>query len=123
MLTWNNVYEISIEDLKKELKTNFLIFPPKEIVTDEDLSATQILLSRATANYSFLSALSVEVKGMKRKLKREKADKEKIDELLEREELLTAYADIAKSVYTASSRMLSIYQLINEEWKLNGKIT
>ena len=56
-------------------------------------------------------------------MKREKADKEEIDKMMEREELLTAYCEIVKMNYQAISRMISVRQQVYEELKMTGSMT
>lgn len=117
-MNWQKVYETDPKELCDALKENFTTKLPASIESADDMREAQKLLSRLASQYSFLMAVSVEIKGMKRRLKREKAGKELIDAMMEREELLSAFCDSVKMSYNAVSRMITIRQQIYEEAKL-----
>ena len=123
MINWNTISTISVDSLRAELRTNYAVSLPEEIISIDDMYAVQKLLSRYSANYSFLSAMEIEAKSMKRKAKREKAGKEIIESYLEKEELFHTYAENMKMAYSSLSRMISVRQQINEELKMTHALT
>jgi len=119
MINWNNIAETDPEELLKSMKENFTTKLPVQVESVEDLQNAQKLLSKLASQYSFLTAVAVEVKGIKRRMKRDKAAKEKVDDMMEREEILTAYCDSVKMNYNAVSRMITIRQQIYDEYKMD----
>lgn len=119
MINWNNIAETDPEELLKSMKENFTTKLPVQVESVEDLQNAQKLLSKLASQYSFLTAVAVEVKGIKRRIKRDKAAKEKVDDMMEREEILTAYCDSVKMNYNAVSRMITIRQQIYDEYKMD----
>ena len=121
-ISWKRVYEAPPQELLQALKENFTTKLPTQIETPDDMRDAQKLLSRLASQYSFLQAISVEIKGRKRKLKRDKAEKNEIDDMMEREEMLNAYCDSVKMSYNAISRMITIRQQIYEELKMTSSM-
>ena len=119
MINWNNIAETDPEELLKSMKENFTTKLPVQVESVEDLQNAQKLLSKLASQYSFLTAVAVEIKGIKRRMKRDKAAKEKVDDMMEREEILTAYCDSVKMNYNAVSRMITIRQQIYDEYKMD----
>lgn len=122
-MNWRDVQNADPSVLAAELKNSFTTRMPEKIETPDEMYAAQRTLSRLASQYSFLTATNVEIKGLKRRMKREKADKEEIDKMMEREELLTAYCEIVKMNYQAISRMISVRQQVYEELKMTGSMT
>lgn len=122
MLNWNQIEQAEPEELSVALKTHFSTKLPTQIETAEEMREAQKLLSKLASQYSFLTSISVEVKNRKRKMKREKAEKELIDAMMEREDLLNAYCESVKMSYNAISRMITIRQQIYEELRMTSSM-
>ena len=119
MINWNNIAETEPAELLETIKKDFTTKLPVQVESVEDLQNAQKLLSKLASQYSFLIAVAVEIKGIKRRMKRDKEPKEKIDDMMEREEILTAYCESVKMNYTAVSRMITIRQQIYDEYKMD----
>ena len=119
MINWNNIAETEPAELLETIKKDFTTKLPVQVESVEDLQNAQKLLSKLASQYSFLIAVAVEIKGIKRRMKRDKEPKEKIDDMMEREEILTAYCESVKMNYNAVSRMITIRQQIYDEYKMD----
>ena len=92
---------------------------PKTLETVEEMKEANRLLSMCTSNYAYLANLAMIAKLEKRKLKREKASKEEIEDALSREEIIQKYTDINKLYYQTISRMITVKQQINQEMRMS----
>ena len=119
MISWNNIAEADPAELLEEMKKSFTTKLPTQIESVDEMKNAQKLLSKLASQYSFLTAVAVEIKGIKRRMKRDKESKEKVDDMMEREEILTAYCDSVKMNYNAISRMITIRQQIYDEYKMD----
>lgn len=117
-MTLNNITTIDPQVLLSELRRDFTVVLPEKIESTEEMWSAQKLLSKLGAQYAFLMAATVEVKEKKRRMKREKADKTEVDVMMEREDLLSTYSEMAKANYNAVSRMVSIRQAVYDELRL-----
>ena len=118
MLTINNVTTMDPETLAAELRQGFTPVLLDSVQTTEDLWQAQKLLGIFSSRYAFLMSAAVEVKETKRRMKRERAPKEEIDIMMEREDYLNAFCEITKLAYASVSRMLAVRQQVYEELKL-----
>lgn len=122
MIDWNDVAHCDPNELRTALKEHFTVAIPMSIETIDDMKEAQMSLGRIASQYSYLMALNVEIKGLKRRMKREKAEKEKVDDMMEREELLTTYTEILKMAYNSISRMISVRTQVYEELKMTNSL-
>ena len=115
--------EMPPEALQNYIQAEFTITIPVSIETTEDLRDAIEILGKATSFFSFLSNAALYAKLQKRKLKREKADKEMVEDALAREEIFTNAAGVAKAVYNGVSRMVTIKQMLNSELKMTDSFS
>lgn len=96
---------------------------PETIDTIEDMRNAGKLLGRLANSYSYLMQLSSYAKLDVRIARRNKENKEKIDDAIDRKNVIDTFAESVGMKYKAISRMLTIKQQINEELKMtNGTV-
>lgn len=89
---------------------------PTDINTIEDMEKASHLIGLFTNRLSYLTALGVYAKMSVRTEKRKgKENKEKADDMIDRQYAIDAAASIVKQQYTAVSRMITVKQEINKE--------
>lgn len=100
------------------LNENYLEDVPPAISTVDDLKNAGILLGRLTNTYSYLVSLSLYAKLKVREVKRNKEEKEIIDNAIDRKEIINSFTDIIKCQYNAVSRMVTVKKQVDEEMKM-----
>lgn len=102
-------------EMTEELLRRFRIEVPPYLETADELNAAQSIISRSVSNYAFLDSMAQMIKMTKRARKREGAEKKEIEDLLSKEEIFTRLADQCKTAYQATSRLVTVRQLVLEE--------
>lgn len=90
---------------------------PEMIDSVDDLKNAGTIIGKLVSAYSYLVQLSVYAKIDVRNAKKNKEDKAKIDDAIDRKAVIDAFVDSVDMKYKAVSRMLTIKQQINEELK------
>lgn len=95
---------------------------PETIDSIEDMKRAGKLLGKLANSYSYLMQLSSYAKLNVRIARRDKKNKEKIEDAIDRKTIIDTFAETVGMQYKAISRMLTIKQQINEELKMtDGK--
>lgn len=120
-ITNYTVPEILAEDPYKlmelfQAEYNFDI--PETLDSVEDLKHAGRLLGQLANTYSYIAQLSVYAKISVRTAKRNKEDKNSVDDAIDRKAVIETFAETIEMQYRAVSRMLTIKQQINEELKM-----
>lgn len=117
--------EILSEDpfvFAEKLKSEYLFYLPETIENADDLLEAGRLLGKIANSYSYLVQLSSLAKINVRKLKREKKNKDEIDDAIDRKDSINNTVEAVKMQYNAISRLITVKQQINEELKMtDGK--
>lgn len=88
------------------------------IETSDDMKNAAKLISVATGNYSYLTALLAYLKIKVRQEKRNK-NKEVYEDLIDKREVIQEIVDATKMQYNAISRMITIKLDVDKELKMN----
>ena len=97
---------------------------PTDISTVEDMENASHMISLFTNRLSYLTALGVYAKMYVREEKRKgKENKEKSDDMIDRQYAIDKAADIVKQQYNTVSRMITVKQEINKELFMSESIT
>ena len=102
-------------ELAQVLLRQFQVEIPPYIETADELNEAQSVISRSVSNYAFLDSMAQLIKMTKRVRKREGADKKEIEDLLSKEVIFSRLADQCKTAYQATSRLVTVRQLVLEE--------
>lgn len=91
---------------------------PETIDTVEDMRMAGKLLGRLANSYSYLMQLSSYAKLDVRTARRDKNNKQKVEDAIDRKNVIDTFGEAVGLKYKAISRMLTIKQQINEELKM-----
>ena len=114
-MTLEQVLSTDPEELAGILLETFKVEIPPCIETADELNQASTIISRSISNYAFLTSMAQMLKMAKRRRKREGADKREIEDILSKEETFSMLADQCKTAYQATSRLITVRQLILEE--------
>ena len=112
-----DIMQLDPFDLLEYLQTETTVTIPTQLETVDDMRAAGELLGRCASLYSWLAALAMQAKLLKKSAKHN-GDKDAFETALSREEVFNTFADLTKMNYQAISRMLTIKTQINEELKM-----
>lgn len=112
----NNLYNRPNEEIAAYLGREIgKIKIPPSVEGPADMQYCAELLSVCATWYSFLMNMKLQANMEKRRMKRQKMDKDMIEDALIREEIFETYCRIVDNNYTAISRLVSIHsQSISE---------
>lgn len=118
--------DYSIEEVLKEdpkvlailLEHEYSFSAPETIESIEQLKKAGAMLGKLSNIYSYLIQLISIAKIDVRQKKRQKVEKDIIDDAIDRKDVITNAAEAAKMKYNAISRMLTVKQQVNEELKM-----
>lgn len=91
---------------------------PETLDSVDDLKYASKLIGKLANAYSYMSQLSVYAKIAVRNFRREKKEKNCIDDAIDRKAVIDTFVGTLEMQYKAVSRMLTIKQQINEELKM-----
>ena len=114
-LTLETILEMDSMDLARTIFEQYAIEVPPYIETVDQMNVAQSIISSSISNYAYLDNMAQMWKIKKREMKRNKEDKQVIDETLSKEELFVAAAEHCKMAYQATSRLITLRSLILEE--------
>ena len=117
-MSGNDLIAMSPIDMIKYLTTTFDLTTPSSIETIEDMEEAAALLSRFTADYTYLTQLTLLANIKKQEARRSGVTARELDDAFMREQILDKFADLAKTAYQTTSRLLTIKQQINLELRL-----
>lgn len=100
------------------ITNNFYVTLPESILTVDDMQAVGPMLSKLINGYTFLSNLGEYAKIMVRE-KKGKVDKDTLQSLMGKRDILLQAADTTKMQYSALSRMITVKQEINYELRMS----
>ena len=98
----------------------FYVEIPQFVETIEDLNNAQAVISRSVSNYTYLDTISQMLKIRKREMKRNGAGKEALDDILSKEEMFTKLSEQMKSIFQATSRLITIRQMVLQELNMSN---
>lgn len=108
-MTFYEITEISTSELFDYLIHNFSSAIPSEVNSVEDAEEVSKLLSKTANSYMYLSEVYAYLKFSIRNAKREeKRNKAKIDDLIDKKEIVDRFISALKLQYQAASRMITI---------------
>lgn len=108
-MTFYEIAEISTSELFDYLINNFSSAIPSEVNSVEDAEEVSRLLSKTANSYMYLSEVYAYLKFSIRNAKREeKRNKAKIDDLVDKKEIVDRFISALKLQYQAASRMITI---------------
>lgn len=119
-LTYRNMVEMDVRELNSYIEEYYIVKVPSEIDTPKGMKEASEALVRANAYNSYFTNKAMDMKILKRKLKREKAPAELIEDALTREEIFTKTAELAKFAYNTVSRLITIKQEMNYELRMTN---
>lgn len=111
---------MSPEDLLSYLTTNYIIQIPLAIDSQEQVKKASEEMAKASAYYVFLSPLKLQANMLKRLLKKQKADKDLIDDMLVRETIFESQMAVMKQSYDTISRLFTIRHREQDELRMMG---
>lgn len=117
-LSYNEMMEMPSKELFDYIEQNYMLRIPPSIESVEDMMEASKILSQANAYYSYFTNKALATKITKRNMKRNKASKEDIEDILSKEEIFANAADLSKAAYNTISRMITVKQQINYELKM-----
>lgn len=123
--TYEEILNMEPLELQKWLLQEFELTKqiPTDISTIEDMTNAGNMISTFTNRLSYLTALGVAAKMNVRKEKRKgKENKEKSDDMIDRQYAIDKAAEIVKQQYNTVSRMITIKQEINKELFMSENI-
>ena len=115
------ITEILSEDpftLLELLRAEYDYEIPETLETIDDLKKAGVLIGKLANTYSYMAQLSSYAKIAVRNAKKEKKDKNEIDDAIDRKTVIDTFAGSIEMKYKAVSRMLTIKQQINEELRM-----
>lgn len=108
-MTFYEIAEITTNELFEYLVNNFSSAIPSEVNSIEDAEEVSRLLSKTANSYMYLSEVYAYLKFAIRNAKREEQpNKNKIDDLVDKKEIVDRFISALKLQYQAASRMITI---------------
>lgn len=120
-ITTYKIADILAEDpftLLELLRAEYDYEIPETLETIEDLKRAGVLIGKLANTYSYMAQLSTYAKIAVRNAKKNKLDKNEIDDAIDRKAVIDTFANSIEMKYKAVSRLLTIKQQINEELKM-----
>lgn len=114
----SQILNMSPIELLEWLNNNYNKSIPISIESSEELKMAGGLLGELANIYSFLMSLIMLAKLRVRESKRINANKNEINDNIDKRDILNAYADIIKTQYNAISRMITVRKQVEEELKM-----
>ena len=110
-------------ELESYLYSNFSFVLPDKIETAQDLADAQVMLSKLTNTYSYITHLATLAKNLVRITKRDyKNDKDKCNDAVDRKDTVAEFKETIKINISSLSRMITIKQEINKELNMSNSI-
>lgn len=118
--TTQEMLEMDPAELLKYLTENYVIKIPLSIETKEQVERASEEMAKASAYYVFFSPLKLQANLMKRILKKQKADKDAVDNMLVRETIFDSQMSVMKQSYDTISRLFTIRHREQDELRMMG---
>lgn len=115
MANGNNLLSLSPEELLEKLHRDYFIELPVDIDTPEQQKDAARIFSLINGYTSFLRYMQLRADFLKRRLKREGAPRDVIEDAQMRETAIKAYADMLDDSYSRLSRMCSVHEQAQRE--------
>jgi hypothetical protein len=118
-LTVNSVFKFSLQELNNylyDMCSPYTDFNQKA-KTEEGLEKLMTLLRETTGLRSYLMGLQTALDVRVRCLKQQKNDPE-YQSVLDKKKIVEAYVGIVDGVYQGTSRQLTVYEMLQEELKM-----
>lgn len=107
------------EELNRILTKEYLVFIPTNIESAADMSTAGSMLGKLTNNYAYLMAALSYFKIWVKQCKQYKS-KEEAELMMMRRDCIQTACDVIKQQYNAISRMITVKQEINNEFRMGG---
>ena len=123
-----SVHPDSLLSMEPEELTNYLmnemnIELPSSAVSFEERRQLASALNEATAFFNYFSEMELRAKNRKRTLKRNKAEKEQVDNMLGVEETFRAFKEMSKAYIDNIARLMTLKRLDLDDAKIMGEQT
>lgn len=118
--TASQMLDMEPEKLLEYLTNNYIVKIPLAIENFEQAKKASEEMAKASAYYVFFSPLKLQANMLKRILKKQKADKDLIDDMLVRETIFESQMAVMKQSYDTISRLFTIRHREQDELKMMG---
>lgn len=115
MANGDNLLTLSPEELLEKLQQEYSVELPPDVDTPEQQKEAARLFSLINGFTSFLHYMQLRADFLKRRLRREGAPRDVIEDALMREAAIKAYADMLDDSYSRLSRMCSVHEQAQRE--------
>ncbi len=116
-MSFDELLNMDIEKFFEWITYNFNTDMIDAVETEDDMRQASKMISRAIANYSYLSSLLAFLKIKVRQEKRNK-NKELYEDLMDKREVVQEAVDSTKMLYNGISRMVTIKIEIDKEMNM-----
>lgn len=114
------ILDMDAIELYNTLEDNFTYEMPEDLETIEGLAKANKLISELLNAYAFISSMAAMASVYKRTYKNSSTKKE-YEEMVDKEKILKAKADVLDKFYAGISRQITIKQMINKELEMGDK--
>lgn len=115
MANGDDLLSLSPETLLEKLYQDYFIVLPTDVDTPEQQKEAARIFARINGYTSFLRHMQLRAEFLKRRLKREGAPRDVIEDAQMRETAIKAYADTLDNSYARLSRMCSVHEQAQRE--------
>lgn len=113
-----NILEMDVFELIEYINHDFYVTLPENIISIEDMQDASKMLAKLINSYTFLSNMAEYTKILVRQNKG-KIEKDELNMLIGKRDVLVQAVDTVKMQYSALSRMITVKQEINNELKMS----
>lgn len=117
-LTAEEMLKMEPVELIEYINSKFKVDVPINIESQQEINNASKRMAVAASYYSFFQSLKSQANVLKRYLKRTKADKILIEDMIDRENIFDTQASIMKQTYDTISRLFTIKHRELDELKM-----